>query len=82
MPTLYVENVPEDLYEALRERARAQRKSISAEVLSLLADNVPTPGEIERRLTLAQQARVLRSRGREVKGSATAEEMQREDRNR
>lgn len=42
MPTLYVENVPEDLYQALRERARSHRKSIAAEILSLLEENVPT----------------------------------------
>src|ERR1700677_4773349 len=82
MPTLYVENVPEDLYEALRVRARAQRKSISAEVLSLLSDNVATPKEIKRRLALVERARVLRSRGSVVKGALSAEEMLREDRNR
>jgi plasmid stability protein len=36
MPTLYVENVPNDLYEALRDRARRHRRSIAAEVVSLL----------------------------------------------
>jgi plasmid stability protein len=40
MPTLYVENVPEELYEALRTRARASRKSISAEVIELLAATI------------------------------------------
>jgi plasmid stability protein len=82
MPTLYVENVPEELYEALRARARAERKSISAEVLSLLSENVPTPEEIARRLQLIKRASVLRSQGKRVKGAMTAEEMQREDRNR
>lgn len=82
MPTLYVENVPDELYEALRARARAERKSISAEVLSLLSENVPTPQEIERRIKLIERASVLRNHGRRVKGSSTAEEMQREDRNR
>ncbi len=49
MPTLYVENVPEDLYEALRARARERRTSISAEVLSLLEKDVPTAKELARR---------------------------------
>src|ERR1017187_8974783 len=49
MPTLYVENVPEDVYEALRARAQGNGKSISAEVLALLAENVPTPAELARR---------------------------------
>jgi plasmid stability protein len=40
--TLYVENVPDDLYEALRKRARSQRRSVAAEVLSLLESQIPT----------------------------------------
>ncbi len=36
MATLYVENVPDELYEALRKCARNQRRSIAAEVLELL----------------------------------------------
>jgi predicted nucleic acid-binding protein len=42
MATLYVENVPEDLYAALRKRARKNRSSIAAEVLQLLEQFVPT----------------------------------------
>jgi plasmid stability protein len=49
MPTLYVENVPEELYEALRARARANRKSIAAEVIELIAQNVPSAAELARR---------------------------------
>lgn len=37
MPTSHVRNVPEDLYERLRERARRQNRSISAEVIVLLS---------------------------------------------
>jgi plasmid stability protein len=36
MPTLHVRNVPEDLYERLRQRAIAENRSLSAEVLALL----------------------------------------------
>ena len=32
MATLYVENVPDELYEAIRARAKQKRKSIAAEV--------------------------------------------------
>src|SRR6185437_16682803 len=83
MPTLYVENVPEVLYTALRTRAREHRRSISAEVLALLAENVPTPDELARRRDLLNIARRLRST-RVPAGARhqTAEEMQREDRNR
>ncbi len=37
MATLHVRNVPPDLYENLSRRARAQRRSLSAEVITLLA---------------------------------------------
>jgi len=33
---LHVRNVPEDLYNRLKQRAKAQRRSLSAEVISLL----------------------------------------------
>ena len=49
MPTLYVENVPKDLYEALRARARKNRSSIAAEVIELLEQFVPTAAELRRR---------------------------------
>jgi plasmid stability protein len=83
MATLYVENVPDDLYEALRDRARQQRKSIAAEVLSLLAENVVTAAERKARQRFLRQAQRLRS---QRPGSTAAfppsEDMQREDRNR
>jgi plasmid stability protein len=81
MPTLYVENVPEELYEAIRSRSRKNRKSISAEVLALLAENVPTPAERARRRQVMARARKIRS---QVPGSQrdfpSSEQMQREDR--
>jgi plasmid stability protein len=36
MPTLHVRNVPDELYDRIRRRARAQNRSISAEVIALL----------------------------------------------
>lgn len=49
MPTLYVENVPDELYKALRKRAKSNRKSIAAEVIDLLQRNIPTEAELRRR---------------------------------
>jgi plasmid stability protein len=83
MPTLYVENVPEDIYGALRARAKANRRSVAAEVLALLTENVPTPAELARRRAFMKRAQRIRSGGAASSGSfATAEEMIREDRNR
>jgi plasmid stability protein len=79
MPTLYVENVPEDLYAALRERAAANRASISAEVLGLLRQNVPTETELAARKEFLRRTRRLRARSSVAPGPTT-EQMQREDR--
>ena len=78
MPTLYVENLPEELYAALRSRARANGHSISAEVLSLLKQNVPTPRELARRRALLDRA--LRLQTRRAPSGPTSEDMQRADR--
>lgn len=40
MATLNVKNFPEDLYERIRERAAAERRSIAREVVSLLEEAV------------------------------------------
>ena len=49
MATLYVENVPEELYESLRQRAHSNRRSISAETILLLERMLPTAAELRRR---------------------------------
>ena len=36
MPILHVRNVPDELYAALQRRAETQRRSLSAEVITLL----------------------------------------------
>jgi len=81
MPTLYVENVPRDLYEALRKRAKSQRRSIAAEVLALLERNFPTEKELKRRREFVDKLRSLDSSIPPLSGdSPTSDEMIREDR--
>jgi len=83
MATLYVQNVPDELYEALRRQAQQNRKSIAAELVSLLERNVPTPEELKLRRGFLRQARRLRSRRGSAAGPfPSSEEMQREDRRR
>lgn len=83
MATLYVENIPEELYDALKQRARGRRKSISAEVLELLSEHVPTEAELARRRNLLRQAlKIQRSSSAAKLPFPSAEEMQREDRGR
>ena len=83
MATLYVENVPDDLYEALRTRAKSRRRSIAAEVLALLEENIPTQKQLKAREGLLQQILRLREEHPESGGPyPSAEQMIREDRDR
>lgn len=83
MPTLYVENVPKDLYEALRSRARKRRTSIAAEVIEMLKDTVPTAAELKRRRQFYDELMAIQAHKPPGKGPfPSTEEMIREDRER
>lgn len=83
MATLYVENVPDELYEALRKQAKEHGKSIAAEVLGLLEQFVPTEAEMERRRRFFEKMKELSSQEPLSPGPfPSAEEMIREDRER
>jgi plasmid stability protein len=83
MATLYVENVPDEIYKALRKRARANRKSIAAEVIELLEQNIPTAAELKSRKEFYDRMAELRARPALSPGPfPSAEEMIREDRER
>lgn len=81
MATLYVENIPKELYEALRGRARERRRSIAAEVLALLEESIPTEKELKARQGFLRSLERVRSQRPLAGGSfPSTEEMQREDR--
>lgn len=83
MATLYVENVPENLYKALRKLAQKNGKSMAAEVISMLKENIPTEEELKRRQEFAKKMRELAARAPLTPGPfPSAEEMIREDRER
>ena len=83
MATLYVENVPDPLYRALRKLAEKNGKSIAAEVISLLKESIPTEEELKRRREFAAKLRELSSQAPLTPGPfPSAEEMIREDRER
>lgn len=84
MPTLYVENIPDELYAALRQRARQHRKSMAAEILQLLEENIPTPAELERRQQFLKKVEQLQTRSPRatMERFPSAEQMLREDRDR
>jgi plasmid stability protein len=78
-----VENVPDEIYKALRKRARANRKSIAAEVIALLQQNVSTEEELKRRRKAFEGLARLRAMQPLSPGPfPSAEEMIREDRER
>jgi hypothetical protein len=83
MPALYVENIPDDLYQALRKRARENRKSIASEIISLLERNIPTAKELQGRRRFYERMEELRARRSASSGPfPTTEQMIREDRDR
>ncbi len=82
MATLYVENIPDELYESLRERARSHRRSISAETISLLEQALPTAIELKRRTAFYRKIQRLSNRRGVVSAGASTEELVREDRER
>jgi plasmid stability protein len=82
MATLYVENVPEELYESLRERARSNRRSISAETIVLLERVLPTATELRRRSAIYRRIQRLSNRPGAVAPGPSTEQLLREDRDR
>ena len=83
MATLYVENVPEALYEALRSRAKQNRKSIAGEVISLLEVTLPTAEQLKKRKEFLDYVLQLKKISPSTPGPfPSAEEMIREDRER
>ena len=83
MPTLYVENVPKERYEALRERAAQHHRSIAAEILALIEENIPTRKELKVRRGIYRRLARLRGQPSPQPGPfPSAEEMIREDRSR
>ena len=83
MPTLYVENIPKDLYDALRHTARQHRKSISAEVTAILEEHIVTPAALKARKQFLRQLQKLRGNTRvTARRFPSSEEMLRADRSR
>ena len=83
MATLYVENVPDDLYAALKKRAKSNKKSVASEVIALLEQFIPTEAELEkRRKYIADLARIRSIPSPSPGPFPSAEEMIREDRER
>jgi plasmid stability protein len=83
MATLYVDNFADDLYEALRKKAKERRSSIAAVLTELVRQHVPTESELAARRAYLKRLKKIHARPvpPNVKFPST-EEMLREDRNR
>jgi hypothetical protein len=82
MARLRVENFLEELYEALRKRARFNRQSIFAEMISLLERALLRAAELRRRGTVYRRIQRLRTRPGAVTAGPSTEQLLREDRDR
>lgn len=52
MPSLYVRELPDNIYYLLQERARAEHRSLSQEAVILLAEGLQTSGTNKQRRRL------------------------------
>ena len=77
MPALHVRNVPEDVVEALRERARTNGRSLNAELVALLAEGARRPRE---RGILTKQLAEIAARVNLPPDAPRPEDLIREDR--
>lgn len=81
MATLHVRNVPDELYEALRARAKQHGRSINAETIALLEPALESRDKLPLREWL-ERTDELRSRQRPSPGAPGVVEMIRADRDR
>lgn len=83
MPALYVQNIPDELYQSLKRRAKEKQSTIAAEVIEMLSSFMPSQEELDRRW--AAHRRLFESQQQPPLTPGpfpTAEEMLREDRQR
>lgn len=58
MTTITVKNIPDDLYERLKQAAKTNRRSVNSEIIACIERSVsPRPLDIETFLTEARQLR-------------------------
>ena len=78
MATLYVRNIPEELYRALRKRARQHHKTIAEQICTMLEESLPTASVLRKRKKIFRDLENLRFSVPPVRGLfPSSEEMQR-----
>jgi antitoxin FitA len=81
MPTLYVRDVPQELYERLRREAKSARRSLSAETIEVLRRSLSPDSGVSLE-QLIQDADRIRAEHALPPSSPTSAELIREDRDR
>lgn len=83
MATLHLENVPEDLLEAIQNRASEEKTTVEAAVLQILSKMFPTKSQLAVRQDRMKRFLELQRVSSPGEGPfPSAEDMIREDRNR
>ena len=83
MATVYVRNIPEELYRALRKRAQQHRRTIAAQIRMMLEENFATASVLRKRKKIFKDLENLRFSVPPGQGPfPSSEQMQREDRGR
>ena len=61
MTTITIENIPEEIYEKIKLQAKANRRSVNSEIISIFKQALQkrTPMDVKEILERARQARVL-----------------------
>lgn len=80
MATLHVRNIPEDIYKELRGRARAGRRSLTAEVIAILERGLRQPARHQSQILAGIAAR--HHYNPKEKGAPLSTELLRQDRGR
>lgn len=80
MPNLLIRNMPEEVYEIIKQRAKADRRSMPAEVIHLLTENITL--EKNRQRHRQAMASIMERAQQKHPTGADSLEMLREDRER
>lgn len=75
MPTLTIRNVPEELHQALKERAKKNRRSVNQEVIAELGEVVGGSQEEGKRNRAMQMIALVGELRKELQGTLSAEEI-------
>jgi plasmid stability protein len=60
MPVVYVRGIPDKLYNRLKERAEKERRSLSAEVITLMDKALSGGDDVEQQMAVLERLTAIR----------------------